>query len=239
MAPVSVRTTAERVARRLLHALPSRAVVPVVSGPLRGMWWVSGSAPHGAWLGRLERDTLEDFAAHIAADTVVWDVGANVGLYTLAAARRAAHVVAFEPASCNVAALRRHVALNGLTNVDIVSAAVASHEGTARLAAGASPSEFRLAGDGGEVPCVTLDGWRRGLAAPPPAVMKIDVEGAEMDVLDGAVDTITVARPRVYLAVHDGQHERCEERLRAWGYRLELAGGGRWRRDASEWIAVP
>lgn len=234
-----MRAAIEGIARTLLRRVPAGTVVPVVRGPLRGLWWVIGAAPHGAWLGRLEVSALADFSAHVDGRAIVWDVGANVGLYTLAAARRAAAVVAFEPAARNVAALRRHVSLNRLANVEIVAAAVSSREGTARLLAGDSPSEFRLADDGEPVPCVTLDGWRLACRAHPPTVIKIDVEGAEVDVLDGAADTIRAARPRIYLAVHEGQHRQCEARLRAWGYRLHVAGGASWTADAPEWIAVP
>lgn len=227
-----------RAGRAVLRLLPRGTVVPVVRGPLRGLRWVVGTAPHGAWLGRLEADALADFAAHLDADAIVWDVGANVGLYTLAAARRARRVVAFEPAPENVAALTRHVSINRLGNVEIVAAAVSNVDGTARLAAGASPSEFRLADQGESVRCVTLDAWRRASGAPAPDVIKIDVEGAESTVLDGAAETIRSARPRIYLAVHDGQHRPCEERLRAWGYQLHVAGGVPWTVDAPEWIAV-
>jgi FkbM family methyltransferase len=203
------------------------------------MRWVAGSAPSGAWLGRLEAEALADFTAHLDAETVVWDVGANVGLYTLAAAQHAARVVAFEPAPPNLAALMRHLSLNRIRNVEVVPAAVSNVDGTARLAAGDSPSEFRLADAGEQVPCVTLDGWRRTRGARLPRILKIDVEGAEGDVLDGGAQTILAARPRIYLAVHDGQHHRCAERLRGWGYRMEVAGRAPWTPDASEWIAVP
>jgi FkbM family methyltransferase len=235
---MTARDLAMRTGRAVLRLLPRGTVMPVVRGPLRGLRWVVGTAPHGAWLGRLETDALADFAAHIDGNAVVWDVGANVGLYTLAAARRARQVVAFEPAAENVAALTRHLSINRLKNVEIVAAAVSNVEGTARLAAGASPSEFRLADEGEPVPCVTLDAWRQSSGAPAPDVIKIDVEGAESAVLDGAAETIRAALPRIYLAVHDRQHAPCEVRLRGWGYELHVAGGAAWTADAPEWIAV-
>ena len=97
--------------------MPLRLVQPwttvrVQRGPLKGMRWVTGAAPHGAWLGRLEVETLADFARSVPPDGVVWDIGANVGLYTLAAARavgRRGLVVAFEPVPENLAYLRRHI----------------------------------------------------------------------------------------------------------------------------------
>ena len=96
----------KRVARRLLALLPVNTVVPVVAGPLRGRRWVVGSAPHGAWLGTLERPLLEHFMTLLSRDSVVWDIGANVGLYSLAAAAHCKQIVAFEPQPRNVAMFR-------------------------------------------------------------------------------------------------------------------------------------
>jgi FkbM family methyltransferase len=232
----------EQLARMALRRIPAATVVRVLAGPLRGLRWVAGAAPHGAWLGRLERDLLDDFSAHIAPGAVVWDLGANVGLYTLAAARRAGptgSVIAFEPAAANVQRLERHVALNRLSNVRIVAAAVADHEGAARLAAGTTPSEFHLAAEGDEVPCVTLDAWREREQQPMPSVVKIDVEGAESAVLAGGERTFLAARPRIYLAVHGDQPDPCRAILHRWGYRLLDAAGRDWTPGQSEWVCVP
>ena len=76
-----------RLLRMPLRLIPPTAVVPVVSAPGRGMRWIVGSAPHGAWLGTLERDKLSRFMARLRPGMTVWDIGANVGLYTLPSAR--------------------------------------------------------------------------------------------------------------------------------------------------------
>lgn len=238
------RRIVEAAVRTALRLLPASTVVPIVRGPLRGLWWVSGSAPHGVWLDTIERASLRDFSRHVQPRATVWDVGANVGLYSLLASRcvgPAGHVVAFEPAAVNVAALRRHAALNRMANLRIVPAAVWNTSGTVRLARGDSRSEFRVSGAGAtKVQSVVLDAWRDEHQEPAPAVMKIDVEGAEVEVLEGGAATINASRPRIYLALHgERQQHRCEELLRGWGYRFETADGHAWRRDVPEWIAVP
>jgi len=231
------------IVRRLLARIPPDTVVRVVRGPLRGCRWVTGSAPHGAWLGRLEAQTLADFAAHVRPGSVVWDVGANVGLFTLTAARRTGptgHTVAFEPVPRNIAFLRRHLELNHCTNTTIVEAAVTSTTGRVRMAPGASPSEFAVRADGPlDVPCTTLDEWHAASPLGPPSVIKIDTEGAEAEVLQGATDVFRSARPRLYLAVHgDAVAARCRHLLDAWSYRVTTVDGQPPDRS-SEWIAEP
>jgi len=231
-----------RAARRLLRLLPPGTVVRVLRGPLRGFRWVVGTAPHGAWLGRLEPASLALFAGAIAPGATVWDIGANVGLFTLAAARAAGpggRIVAFEPFPDNVAALKRHLRLNAITNVQVVEAAVGREAGRARMAAGDSLSEARVAADGAvDVPVVALDGWVDAGGAHPPSVVKIDVEGAELDVLSGAGAALA-HRPVILLSVHSADLAvRCLAWLTAAGYRVEGVGGEP-PRDTSEWVARP
>lgn len=223
--------------RRLLAYLPPGLVVRVVRGPLRGRKWVVGAAPHGAWLGRIEPLMLSRFVALLRPDSVVWDIGANVGLYTLAAAPRAARVVAFEPLPRNLALLRRHLALNNMTNVEIVEAAVGTTDGTVHLSEGDSPSVAWVTPDGAlTVTALSLDEWVKGRADPAPDVVKIDVEGAEMDVLTGGQRSLTHG-PAIILAVHSPDlASQCLAWLHGRGYRVE-GSRGESPDTTSDWIA--
>jgi len=135
------------------------------------MRWIVGSAPHGAWLGILERDKLTPFVARLTSGMTVWDIGANVGLYTLPSARAVGptgHVVAFEPMPRNLGFLRRHLTLNGLDDVLVCDVAVSDATGALRMAEGDSPSEFHAdTGGSFEVKAVTLDDWLAESGAPP------------------------------------------------------------------------
>lgn len=238
------RSLAGRLLRLPLRLVPETAVLPVLAGPARGMRWVAGSAPHGAWLGTLERAKLGHFVARLQRGMTVWDIGANVGLYTLPAARTVgarARVVAFEPMPRNLACLRRHLALNGLAHVAVCAAAVLDEAGTVRMAAGDSPSECHVDGTGPwEVPAVTLDQWMIETDASPPDVVKIDVEGSEDAVLRGGARGFAKYRPLIYLALHGGRQRReCGELLVAWGYRVASLEPGRGPEASSEWLAEP
>jgi FkbM family methyltransferase len=173
---------------------------------------------------------------------VVWDVGANVGLYTLCAARSVGldgRVHAFEPVAENVACLRRHVQLNGLENVSIEERAVLDRDSVAKMAAGDSASEWRVDPRGTrEVQAVALDAWRDAGNAPPPGVVKIDVEGAESRVLRGATRTLGGDRPVLYLSLHgETQRLECREVLHGLGYRVRSWEPGAAVDTTSDWIA--
>jgi len=123
----------ERLARWPLKVIPKKMVMPILSGPNRGLWWVSGSFIHGCWLGWYEKSCVQFVASLIRPGMVAFDVGANVGYYTLLLARGVGpngRVIAFEPDPVNVAHLKEHMRLNKISNVEIVEAAVSDREGT-------------------------------------------------------------------------------------------------------------
>ncbi len=227
------------LARRVLRLLPAGTVVPVVAGPLRGCRWIIGAAPHGAWLGTLERPLLDQFVASLTPAATVWDIGANVGLYSLAAAPRCRRVVAFEPLPRNVALLRRHLALNRVNNVEIVEAAVGRATGRLRMREGMTPSEAYVAADGNiEVPAIALDTWAAARHEPRPDVVKIDVEGAEHDVLVGAQRSLG-HRPLIQIALHGSDvAARCLAWLQGAGYEVTAPGQAD-PAGAPEWMCRP
>ncbi len=242
--PAPVRSRLGRLIRLPLRLIPLSATVPVLSGPGRGMRWIVGSAPHGAWLGVLERDKLTPFVARLRRGMTVWDIGANVGLYTLPSARAVeptGHVVAFEPMPRNLGFLRRHLTLNGLEDVVVCDVAVSDATGTLKMAEGDSPSEFHAdAGGSVEVRAVTLDDWLSESGAPPPDVVKIDVEGSDDAVLRGGARSFAKYRPAIYLALHgERQRRACRDLLASWDYEVTSLEPELVPDLSSEWLAEP
>ena len=238
------KTLLGRAIRIPLRWIPKHSIVRVMSGPSAGTKWVVGSAPHGAWLGTLERSKLRHFVAHVKPGNTVWDVGANVGLYAVASARAAGStgtVVAFEPIPRNLDFLRRHKDLNRLDNLTVVEAAVFDRSGALHMQFGDSPSEFHVSDEGAiEVDAIDLDTWSRASAGGVPDIVKIDVEGAEAAVLRGGHDVFSRHRPLVYLALHgDEPRERCQAMLQSWGYRLTPLDGADDPSASDEWFAEP
>src|SRR6185437_3548178 len=116
---ISSSSSLGRILRLPLSLIPANVVLPVMSGPMRGMKWISGSCTHGCWLGSYEYEKQRLFDAAIPPHGTVWDIGANVGLYTLLASRKAARVIAVEPLPDNIRYLERHRQLNKIRNVEI------------------------------------------------------------------------------------------------------------------------
>lgn len=147
------------------------------------------------YLGRYEARDSAFLAALIRPDDVCFDVGANTGFYTVLMARRASggRVHSFEPVAFNWHLLNCNVALNGLANVCVSQCALGDKVGAVEfsqstdgaysslIAVGRRPEERRV-----EVRIDTLPNYlqRHGIARVD--VVKIDVEGAESLVLEGA-----------------------------------------------------
>jgi FkbM family methyltransferase len=236
------KTVHGRLLRWPLRFIPESAVLPVLSGPLRGSKWVAGSAPHGAWFGTLERSKLSIFVSSLRPGMVVWDIGANVGLYTLCSSRRVGRggrVYAFEPMPENLVHLRAHLELNGIENVEIEEKAVIDRETVVRMKQGDSPSEWHLdPGGEHEVSSIALDSWLERKSARSPHVLKIDVEGSEAAVLRGGVETLRRHRPVIYLSLHsESERLACGRILLEIGYRLRSWEPGQPTETTSEWIA--
>ncbi len=232
-----------KMMRLPLRAIPKSWVVPVLGGPLRGGRWVSGASVHGCWLGWYEKGKAEAFRNAVGQNSVVWDIGANVGYYTLIAASRATsgRVYAFEPLPSNVALLHRHLELNRVENVTVLEVAVSDHEGEGRFEMAESNSMGHL-GTGGKTLRVRLVGMDEAVQRgelPAPTHIKMDIEGAEYDALRGGINTLKVSRPILFLATHGAVvHDGCCSLLRDLHYDLQPLGGVPLER-CSELVARP
>jgi FkbM family methyltransferase len=145
------------------------------------------------------------------------DVGANDGYYTLFAAHRvgrSGRVLSVEPSTRERANLERNIARNGLTNITVIPVALGATCGTAelRLAQSAHSGHNtlgRFANDSVQAESVeqvdvrTLDSLTRDVALDRIDVMKIDVEGAEANVIAGARAVLAATRPLIVLEISD------------------------------------
>jgi FkbM family methyltransferase len=218
-----------KILRLPLRLIPRRAVLPILQGPLRGKKWIAGSGNHGYWLGSYEMEKCIRFAEAVHAGGVVYDLGGNVGYYTLISAFRAGprgRVFAFEPLPRNLDFLRRHLALNRIENVTVIDAAVSDRSGTVRFAEDSSTSKGRIGESGFEVRSLALDDWIQKEGIPDPMLIKIDIEGAEFQALQGMRRMLARARPPVFLSTHSGKvHRECLGLLESFGYRVEALDG--------------
>jgi FkbM family methyltransferase len=223
----NAQTFPGKLIRFPLALVPGRLVVRVVSGGNRGFRWIVGSSLHGCWLGTYESEKQRAIQRDARPGMVAYDIGAQAGFYTLLLSRLVGpegRVVAFEPLPENGANLLRHLRLNAVENAQLLPVAVSAAVSVATpFTISSSPVLGRLGGEVGsrlKVPTLAMDELCRwGL--PEPDLVKMDVEGTEMEVLEGASDLLARRRTVWHMSVHGRpQWDGCIGLLRDSGYGL-------------------
>lgn len=171
---------------------------------------------YGLYKHWVEGVDLEALRRLIAPGTLVIDVGANIGFFTVQFARWVSgggRVLAIEPEAENLARLRHTLVAERLDSlVEVIAAAATSRAGPVFLEINPDhPGDHRLASGGGRaVNGVTLDALVSDRGEAPVSLIKIDVQGAEAMVLGGAREVLRRFRPALYIEVDD-------RNLRAFG----------------------
>jgi FkbM family methyltransferase len=168
------------------------------------------------------------------AERFLFDVGANLGMYSLMAARRVGpqgEVHAFEPTPRLVRKVRDNAGLNGFSNIVVNQVAVADKLGTAQFFLCADDDQSSLAAVSDSVISVrtiTLDDYIAENGIPRVDLMKIDVEGAEVRALEGGERLLSRPyAPTIFLEINPLALEKMgssagalESLLRGHGYTL-------------------
>jgi FkbM family methyltransferase len=223
------------IAERLSRGRSFRYRLPEIYGgcslylsPEAGLrYWL----PHRAL--RLDQNLLSNAAETVKPGSVVWDVGANMGLFTFAAAGFAGptgRVYAFEPDAVMARLLRRSAQLNpGSAPVEVIPCAISESVSLARfnIARRSRTSNFLegfgMSQTGGireveTVLTVSLDWLAQHI--PLPGVLKIDVEGAELNVFRGALQMLKASRPLLIFELKRPHWEEISRMLHDLGYTL-------------------
>ncbi len=206
------------VGPRLFHAyLAVRygegEVLTISAGPLKGKkfkrfirtFW------DGYVTGGFENDVLEAILREVGPGDRFFDIGANSGLMSMAAADAvgpSGHVVAFEPHPETASELRQQMEINGLAeSVQVSELALSNDDATAEFSDDGPSDMLGLTAVGGQsarytvtVRTARLDSIIDELGVPD--AMKIDVEGADMWVLEGATRLLTDHRPLIFMELH-------------------------------------
>lgn len=198
----------DRIARQALAG-----DMEIAHGRGAGLRFNSAGGRAGFALGTWEPETQEALADLLQRGDVLFDVGAATGFHTIIAARHVGpggRIIAFEPFVENLVALRHNIALNELTNVEVIDKAIADSDGVAVMVPEASDEVSlvmqRLDREGADersVEVTSLDALLESGRVPAPTVVKMDVEGAEVEVLNGARALLARERPTLLIEVHE------------------------------------
>lgn len=218
--------------------VPAVGVDTTLDNTLRVGLRLDNWAEYNAYcLGLYESYLAHFFIGQLRLNSVVLDVGALFGQYTLLAAKYApqGRVLAFEPSPTSRQRLEEHIRRNRLANVAVVPAAVSDKPGRA---------QFQLSADAGnnglvrgdrttiaretiEVAVTTIDAAVEQAGLPRVDMIKMDVEGAEWLALQGAYATLRQYQPLLLVEIEragqeqlGGTPEQLGSYLRDLGYQL-------------------
>jgi FkbM family methyltransferase len=197
----------------------SRVWMQVKSGPAEGIWLrLNPRTATGTVNGSGERQGLKIVKEHLRPGMTFYDVGANIGIFSMMAARivgPSGQVVAIEADPEISDRLREHARRNSFPWVSVEQKAAWRESGTVmfeRVDAGVSPD--RGVGhvvDSKNERVVSLDAIALDDCSPkfrPPDFIKCDVEGAEGEVFQGARRVLAEQRPRVLCEIHNENSRR-------------------------------
>jgi FkbM family methyltransferase len=179
----------------------------------RGLRFNTANSAVGFLLGTHDLEVQFVFGRLLRPGMTVFDVGANVGFTAVLAARQVSpggRVVCFEPLPANAEQILHNAQLNALSGIEVRVEAVGAQDGEAEFTLSHSPTWGRLAGAGAtpeargvtRVSVRSLDSIRASEGLALPELIKMDVEGAEADVLAGAARLLAEARPVLVIELH-------------------------------------
>jgi FkbM family methyltransferase len=195
-------------------------------------------------LGCLEPKTTALFRELLRKGDIYIDVGSHVGYHVLVACHfigESGRIFALDPQPYNCDRLLTNAALNGFANITVIAAAVSSAGGFVSLKSQSSSDKSRLTLAGAGIndesltfiaPAVTLAWVVEAHALPRVDLLKIDVEGFEFKVLEGASPVLHRVRNIIFEILPNQDHEdarKIEELLRSFGFRMFDVEGADWR----------
>jgi FkbM family methyltransferase len=204
----------------------SPQAVTISEGVGAGLKFAPDSSNPDFARGTYELPLQKALAHYLKPGDVFYDIGANIGFFTVLAAHlvgKSGCVYAFEPVPENAQRIRHNLKLNHFSNGTVLKKAVsvhtgkgrlllAQHSGGAMLSSAGTPPDFKGAMN---VNLVCIDDLVAQKILKPPALVKIDVEGAEIDVLKGMKQTIQEYKPIIIYEVDDANKESFEQKSKA------------------------
>lgn len=165
-------------------------------------------------------------------NAIIYDVGANIGNHSIYFAKtfRPRRMISIEPQKLALKLLLQNLALNDLDTGDVIACMLGSGVGMGEIKnyfpANLGATAFEESSTG-TIPMRTLDSVVDERTGGEVDFLKIDVEGMHVEVLAGAKDVLTNARPSLWIELREfkGEHESAAAILADYGYRQALKLG--------------
>lgn len=224
-----------RLGQRLHRRWVRDRDVAIADGVGRGLMFNAASGNSDYAFGTNEMPVQQELKRLLDPGTVFFDIGANKGFFTIIGAHlvgTSGRILAFEPVPENVSCIRHNAALNRFDQIEVMATAIsdvigmaelqlAEHAGGAALSTAAAPPDMTGLMT---VPVITIDSLVARRATPVPNVVKIDVEGAEINVMRGMRQTLQQSRPAVIYEIDDDDRAIFEEKQLACGAYITSMG---------------
>lgn len=223
-----------KIIAKLKRTLNPKGYSHIMAGPGKGLLWAHEISDLRYLTGEYEPETANYILQKIQSGYSFIDVGANAGYYSLLAASQVNNpsqkIIAVEPMDKNISQINNHSKLNKISRIEVLPFAVSDtnqeleFSASENLAANTynSESEFFKSAPKIKIQAKTLDTICRDYKFGK-LLLKIDVEGAEADVLKGAAEVITKHHPEIILATHEchvkGVEQECLNILINAGYK--------------------
>jgi FkbM family methyltransferase len=225
--------------RDTILSILAEKLVPVASVDVGGTvlrFWGFGGWPlyRGRSVLQKERLTIE-WLNGFEEGAVFWDIGSNVGVFSIyAAVIKGAEVFSFEPSLANVAVQAKNIEINGLDeHITLLPIALSDHTKIDRLnmiatQAGNTGGQFGQESEGVvfKQACLgfSFDGFVEAFSPPFPTYIKIDVDGIELMILKGADNALKRSELKSIILEADKREKNFDEIhafLKGYGFRAE------------------
>lgn len=218
-----------KLLRLPLKLIPKNLTITFLFGPLKGFKWITGASNHSYWLGIYEKQMKSLLVDSLEKGNVFFDLGGHVGYYSLLGSRcvgNGGKVFCFEPLPRNVHYLKQHMEMNSIRNVVVYEGAVAHFDGDFNLS-DTSPVGAKLSHEGRlRVRVFSLRNLIESKSLPVPDVIKMDIEGAETELLFDLKTLLASSKIKIFLSTHGSAvHSSCVNFLKDLNYELVALDG--------------
>jgi FkbM family methyltransferase len=222
-----------KIVLKLSRVLKLNAIFKIRSGIMKSVKWHSSIPDSRYIIGNYESNLANTRQSEVIQGKRFIDIGANAGYFSLLASRYGEPFkihIAIEPMPGNIDLLKNHLEINDINNVIIEQIAISDKEGVIEfsnsdnLAANTYKKESTMFNNKTiTVKTIDLNTFAIQNKLDDNCFIKIDVEGAELDVLKGGLTYLKTFKPKLLLATHDchvkNVKKDCLDILESIGYK--------------------